>query len=140
MVFGALFAVDDYQKIDAIYQPPEGAPPIEQRVAAGRKALIYGYLADRFAGTLAVKGTRTLEPYKTATRQVLDMRLLISWALAMEETGHLDKARYLAQRVKDFNDPVAQQFFDACRDPKRGIALPWQCTSPSGHYTYADFL
>ena len=140
MALGAAFAAFDYQKILTIYHPWYGAPAVEQRIADGRKALLYGYLADRFAGTLAKSGHRTLEPYKAATRRLLDMRLLIAWSLAMNETGHQDKARYLAQRVKDFNDPVAQQFFSGCRSPSGVSELPWQCTPPSGNYNYRDFL
>ena len=140
MALGAAFAVYDYQKIVTIYHPFDGAPPIEARVADGRKAVLYSDLADRFAGTLAPAGSRTLEPYKTATRRLLDMRLLIAWSLAMKESGQLDKARYLAQRVKDFNDPVALQFFAACSATPISAGQPWHCLAPTGYYTYRDFL
>lgn len=140
MALAAALATFDYQKIVTIYHPWDGAPPVDQRVADGRKAVIYGYVADRFAGTLAKPGHRSLEPYKTATRRLLDMRLLIAWSLALDEAGKRDKARYLAQRVKDFDDPVAKQFFAPCDAVGPGTTAPWQCSPPSGRYSFEDFL
>ena len=140
LILGGAGAIHDYRRVAAIYSPPDAALPEAQRIAEGRKALLFGHHADRLAGTLSPKGERDLQPYRRAVHEMLDLRLLMSWAQALDENGETDRARYVAARVREFDGPIAQSFFVRCDKPRTpSEPLPFQCTPPARQFGYRDF-
>jgi O-antigen ligase len=137
LVLAGLGVLYDYQPIANLYAPPEDGLSQEQRIDRARLSVLFGHFGDRFAGTLARAGERKLEPYREIIFEMLDLQLLKSWAVAQAETGHVDRARYLAARIKEFKQPQAQQFFDICSTPKAATAF--QCTAPPPGLTFRDF-
>lgn len=135
LALAGAFAIYDYRIVADIYAPPPDAAPLEQRIAKAQGSMLFGHLADRFAGTLAPAGQRRLEPYRQTVFEMLDWRLLASWAQAYAERGQLDKARYLAARLREFDGPGPQAFFRACgTDPK-----PFQCLPAQTPLSFRDF-
>jgi len=66
--------------------------------------------------------------------------LMIAWAKALNESGDTERARYVAQRLAEFHNDAAAEFFAPCADkPPRGVPLPFQCEPPPRPFTYADF-
>ena len=140
LMLGAAAAIYDYQRVAAIYQPAEDAATEERRIADGRRSVLFGHHADRLAGTLSPKGMRQLEPYRRAVHEMLDMRLLMAWAQALDENGDIERARYIAARVREFDGPVSQGFFVPCERPGTPAEpLPFQCTPPVRRFDYRDF-
>eukprot|EP01036_Dinobryon_divergens_P001191 gene1191-1559_t len=80
--------------------------------------------------------------FGTTTHSLLDSRLMMDWAQALAESGHVDKARYVAARLREFRNPAAEEFFAVCSVPSAGAEapLPFQCTPPAGRLTWRDFL
>ncbi len=135
LALAGAFAIYDYRVVADIYAPPPDAAPLEQRIAKAQGSMLFGHLAERFAGTLAPAGQRRLEPYRQTVFEMLDWRLLASWAQAYAEQGQLDKARYLAARLREFDSPGAQAFFRNCvADPK-----PFQCLPEQTPLSFRDF-
>lgn len=130
MALAAAFALFDYRAIADVYLPPPDAAPQEQRIARARQSLLFGQFADRFAGTLAPAGARPLAVYKEVMFEMIDPRLLYSWAQAHAENGHMDEARFLAARLREFDSPAAQRYFANCRaEPDQ-----FQCGKDTSRY------
>ena len=75
-----------------------------------------------------------------AAHHIMDMRLMVAWADSLHATGETEKAKYIAQRVKEFPKPEAMAYFAPCIDP--GVAAankPFQCTAPQRSFTFSDF-
>ena len=47
---------------------------------------------------------------------------MIAWARRWHEAGEMDKARHLAQRLREFRNPQADEFFAVCDDAATAAA------------------
>jgi hypothetical protein len=82
-----------------------------------------------------------MDDFKTSTHALLDLPLMTAWAQALSETGQPDKASYLAERIKEFHLPEAQDFFAVCEQVTvRAEAPPFQCVPSKEPHTWRDFL
>jgi len=78
--------------------------------------------------------------FAVATHYLLDTRLMIAWANALNESGDVERARHIAQRLREFRNDDAKPFFAPCDEPRTaGEPLPFQCTPPSKNFDYRDF-
>jgi O-antigen ligase len=140
MLAGGVFSVVDYMKVAAIFRADDGAPPLAQRIADGRRSVFFAHHADYAAATVAEHPSQVMFAFKRAPHYLLDARLMLAWAKALNEAGETDKARYVAQRLKEFRNEQAAEFFAVCDEPAAaGAARPFQCEQPTGRYTYEDF-
>jgi hypothetical protein len=65
---------------------------------------------------------------------------MIAWAKALDESGDPERARYMAQRLQEFNNDQATEFFAPCAEkPQHGVPLPFQCEPPTRRFGYEDF-
>lgn len=135
VALAAAFVLLDYRSIAEVYNPPPEAPPLEQRIDRAQKSVLFGGFADRFAGTLALPGKKQLKSYRVTVFELLDWRLLASWAQAYTEAGQVDKARYLAARLREFDGPGPQAFFAICSSAPDAI----QCAPNLDAYRFSDF-
>lgn len=135
LALAAAWALLDYRPIVAVYLPPADAAPLAQRIATAQQSWLFGQFADRFAGTLAKPGARALNVYTGAAFELVDLRLLASWAQALAEHGQIDKARFLAARLAEFESPPAKLFFAPCQAHPEGF----QCSANAQHYGFANF-
>jgi hypothetical protein len=63
-----------------------------------------------------------------------------AWAVALDESGDTDRARYLAARLREFRNDQSEAFFAVCDEaPKPDAKRPFQCEPPSRTYSYLDF-
>jgi hypothetical protein len=65
---------------------------------------------------------------------------MIAWAKALAAAGELDKARHLAQRLREFHNPLSEEFFEPCEAPQDGTPQPFQCQAPQKPLRWQDFL
>jgi hypothetical protein len=70
---------------------------------------------------------------------LLDVRLMIAWAQAMAAQGEVDKARWMAARIREFRNPGSDEFFEPCGQPARA-ALVFQCQAPQRTYHWREFV
>ena len=101
-----------------------------------------------------------MKAFQRAPHFLLDARLMLAWAKALDEAGETDKARFVAARLREFRNDQAAEFFAPCdsgvgtrgerpRRRRRRIgpapsasapaALPYQCLAPEKPISYRDF-
>ncbi len=140
LVIGAVYAVFDYMRIAAIYSPGTNAAPLNERIAVGQRSLLFGHHADYAAATSPeVLPGRDLA-FRRATHHLLDTRLMQAWAEYLAEKGEVDKARWLADRLREFRNPASDEFFAACDRTDAAAPLqPFQCAPPQHSHDWREF-
>jgi hypothetical protein len=102
-----------------IFAARRGAAPLEQRIDAGKRSLFFAHHAHYAAATVSDTPAQELASFNIATHHLLDTRLMMAWAQAYAQAGDLERARHLAQRLREFRNPAFQ-----CKPPAR--PLTWQ--------------
>ena len=146
MCLGGVYAYTDYQRVRAIFQPTS-PQLLQKRIAVGRESLLFGQYADYAAAVSSAQPLRAIDAFPRATHQILDPPLLVAWASAFSESGDVERARYLAQRLKEFKPNVVDStaYFAPCtRSGDANLravpsALPFQCFKPTRSLEPADF-
>jgi hypothetical protein len=143
MTIGAAAAVLDYWRVVVIYDPPENAAPLEERIERGQRSPLFGHHADYAAATAFGEPKAPLSPsqqlaFKRAPHQLLDVRLMIAWSQALAAQGEMDKARWLAARIREFRNPGADEFFAPCQQPEEA-ARAFQCQPPQRVVHWREF-
>lgn len=140
LMIGGLASVYDYMSVVVIFAPPDNAAPLAQRIEAGRRSWFFAHHADYAAATTTDQPAEAMASFKTATHYLLDSRLMMAWAKALNDAGDTDRARYVAQRLREFRNDAAASFFEPCAEPAQpGVALPFQCLPPQRPLRYEDF-
>lgn len=137
MVLG-LAAMQDYRRVVVIYAPPADASPLSQRIRLGQDAWLFGHQADYAAATTTDQPGLLMPAVQRAAHNLLDTRLMIAWASAYAQQGDLERARHLAERLREFRNPNSDEFFAECQDTKRE-PRPFQCTPSRLPLDWRDF-
>jgi O-antigen ligase len=137
LVIGSVYAVFDYLRIAAIYSPGSNAAPLNERIAAGQRSLLFGHHADYAAATSPEPLPGRDLAFQRATHHLLDTRLMQAWAEYLAEKGEVDKARWLAQRLREFRNPASDDFFAPCAAGTP--APPFQCQPPQRSHDWRQF-
>ncbi len=143
LVLAGVFAFYDYRKVAAISAASDR--PIEQRIAAARRSVLFAHHADYAAAMAAARPAEVMDAFARASHFLLDPPFMIAWARALAERGDVDKARYVAERLREFHTPEAAPFFAPCgaATPASGavgtVSLPFQCLEPAHPIRYEDF-
>jgi O-antigen ligase len=143
MVAGSLFALYDYCKVVVIYAPGEGAGPLNERIERGQGSVFFAHQADYAAATTTEPPSLALAAFDTTTHALLDTRLMMDWARALDESGHRDQASYLAARLREFRNPASADFFAVCDAPDEAgdrAPPPFQCAAAPAGLGWRDFL
>jgi hypothetical protein len=142
MGLAALVATADYLRVARIFTPPAHPAPLAQRIADGQRGLAFAHHAHYASATAAATPVALrLEAIDHAAYHLLDTRLMIAWAQALDEVGDADGARHLAQRLREFRNPAARAFFSPCDDA--GVpdeTTPFQCLPPAVELGWRDFV
>ena len=125
LVVGGMLSVLDYRSVSAIFSADDGAPPLAQRIARGQRSVLFAHHADYAAATTEVGGG-SLQPFVRATHFLLDTRLMMAWAKALEKNGRVDEARFVADRLREFHNENSEDFFDECDDPASSAGFQCQ--------------
>ena len=143
-VVGAVFSAFDYLSVADIFAARPGAAPLEQRIEAGKQSIFFAHHAHYAAATVSDTPGQEMASFDIASHHLLDTRLMMAWAKAFAEVGDLDRARHLAERLREFRNPASAEFFAECNKARsEGLpssAWPFQCTPPSRALTWQDFL
>ena len=140
LILGGTLAVYDYMRVVVIFAPPVGAGSLEQRIVDGRKSILFGHHADYAAATVAEHPGKVMEAFERAPHYLLDSRLMMAWAKALEEQGESDKARYVAARLREFHNDQVDEFFAPCQPAAAAsAAVPFQCQAPTRTFRFEDF-
>ncbi len=139
MVAAGAASVVDYWRVVVIYAPPPGALPLGQRIDDGSRSLLFAHHAQHAAATTAAQPEQTMASFSVATRHLLDTRLMVAWAEALNAAGDVERARHIAARLREFRNKNANAFFEPCDRQPLPKPLPFQCTPPSRAMDWRDF-
>jgi len=140
LILATTLALYDYMRVVVIFAPPAGAAPLADRIADGRRSVLFSQHADYAAATTAEHPSQAMWAFNGAPHYLLDARLMQAWAVALQEAGDTDRARHVAARLKEFKSDQAETFFAPCDDAAEPEAKrPFQCDPPSHAYSYLDF-
>jgi O-antigen ligase len=137
VLLATVFSLQDYAKVVAVFEAGDGRSTLEQRIARGQTSLLFGHHADYAAVTVAENPSTQMPAFARATHALLDTRLMIAWARALDEVGERDRARYLVARLREFRNADARDFLGVCDQPP--TPRPFQCEPPERRYAPADF-
>ncbi len=141
LMAGTALSVIDYARVAAIFSAESTAGSLEQRIAVGRHSLFFAHHADYAAVTSGLAAGDPAHAYDRAIHYLLDTRLMVAWARALAARGEIDKARDIAERLREFRKTDAEAFFDECQAPlAAGAAPPFQCQPPQREAGWREFL
>ena len=132
-------SVVDYWRVVVIYVPPAGALPLGQRIENGSRSLLFAHHAQYAAATTAHQPAQAMQPVSVASHHLLDTRLMMAWAEALNAVGDVERARHIAARLREFRNKNATAFFEPCDGQPSIQPLPFQCTSPSRLMDWREF-
>ena len=143
-VYGLGGNAADPAAVAAIFEARRGAAPLEQRIEAGKRSVFFGHHAHYAAATVSDTPAQEMPAFAIATHHLLDTRLMLAWAQAYAQAGDLERARHLAQRLREFRNPASADFLAECGrardDGQPGAPSPFQCSPPSVVLSWQDFL
>ena len=135
-LLGAL-AVLDYQRVVVIYAPTARSGSLASRIEQGQRSPLFAHHADYAAATNEAAPASTALGFARATHSLLDTRLMVAWARRLLATGQDDPARWLAQRLQEFNHPEADALLAPCRN---GATTAVVCQAPHRVHDWREFL
>ena len=84
-----------------------------------------------------------MDAFERAPHYLLDARLMMAWAKALDERGETDKARYVAAAPEGVPQRAGGGVLRArCRRRRTGRrrrAPPFQCQAPTRAFRFEDF-
>ena len=140
MVAAGAFALLDYQHAVVIYAPTAGSASLAERIARGQRSMLFGHHADYAAATNTASPASTALGFARAPHALLDTRLMMAWAQHLAERGDadsLDRARWLAQRLREFRNADADAFFAPCQG---GAVQVFPCQAPLRGHDWREFI
>ena len=129
LVLAAALALADYLVVVQIFTPATHAGPLEARIERGQKSLLFGFQADYAKAT--TEPSPPLSAFERPLRHLIDARLMVAYAKALAAHGQTDKARFVADRLREFRRFADEPFLDVCAEPAED-EIPFQCLPYEG--------
>lgn len=136
LLVGGAAAAMDYMRVRSIYTPIRPGTTIEQHVAGGLHSVFFSNMAGYAVATLNVE-TDKRRAMDLAVHALLDWKLMESLAAWLAAHDQVDKARFVAARLREFKRPETADFFAVCATPQ--AAQHYQCQPPERTYDWRDF-
>ncbi len=125
---GWAWMAGQYYRVAIIFDPALAfgeAAPLDERITDGQRSVVFGHHADYARATMAEQPQTVAHAFGRTAYHLLDTRLMMAYAKALAGRGQLAEARHVAARLREFNNPASQAFFDECETAK--APLPFQC-------------
>ncbi|CAN5279772.1 hypothetical protein BH11PSE9_BH11PSE9_22950 [soil metagenome] len=144
LMCAGLLSLVDYLRVVVIFSPLEDSVPLADRIESGRHSVFFAHHAEYAAATTAEHPADVMRSFDSASHYLLDTRLMMAWAKAFDEAGDTERARQIAQRLREFRNEASKAFFEACNAPAKakhqsGGKLPFQCSPPASEMDYRAF-
>ncbi|MCH2241624.1 MAG: hypothetical protein MK041_06770, partial [Aquabacterium sp.] len=93
--------------------------------------LLFGFQADYAKAT--TEPSPPLSAFDRPLHHLIDARLMVAYAKALAAHGQLDKARFVADRLREFRRFADEPFLDVCAEPPEDEdEIPFQCLPYEG--------
>ena len=132
LILATTLALYDYMRV-VDHLRAAGATPrrSSKRIADGRRSILFAHHADYAAATVVEHPSTVMKAFQRAPHFLLDARLMLAWAKALDEAGETDKARFVAARLKEFRNDQAAEFFAPCAAASASAADRRPCGRPA---------
>ncbi|MBK7613097.1 MAG: O-antigen ligase C-terminal domain-containing protein [Burkholderiales bacterium] len=141
MVLGSLFAFYDYTKVTAIYVSEKGGASLAQRIERGMSSVFFNHHVAYAVVVESAAPSTVMDLFALPAHTVLDPRLMMAWARALDDAGQRDRARYLAERLREFRSKDSKTFFSACDEAESDSETrPFQCEPPQQAHNWREFM
>lgn len=140
MVALSVLVFFDYLRVVAItVQPPNGMSLLDRITQAQQRSIFFSHQADYAASTFLLPGPEALDAARRSAHNVSDESTLIAWANSLVVSGDADRARYVVQRLREFNLPRTREWLAECeRIAPDAKVRPYQCDAPRRQYSYRE--
>lgn len=142
-----IFAIVDYLRVADLYSAGEANASPGARLARAQRSVFFAHFADYAAATSDLPGPGADLGFERAIHNLLDARLMVAWARHLADADHVDLARSLAERLREFRNPDAAGFFAPCELSGVGpvkieavARLPFQCERPKAAHNWREFV
>lgn len=139
----AVWNMVDYRLAADIYAPWTRQVPLAQRIATSQAQPWWGHQADYAAVTSKRLPTPQPADFSRTLMNLIDARLMMAYARALAASGDVDRARAVADRLREFHNPAAIAFFDECKVDEAAAAkpvMPFQCQPAQRTYRWDQLL
>lgn len=138
MSLAGAWSLIDYVLITRIYSRGYTSAELGALVERGQRSLFFSHFADyTAAANTAGNSQASIElGFDRTKHKMVDPLLMVNWSLRLEAQGRVDEARWIAQRLRDFNRPEAGSFFAPCQDPN---STAFQCQWPVADHSWREF-
>ena len=126
LALASALALLDYARVVRIFAQPQDGSTLQERIAAGERSWLFAHHAAYAAATVDAGIDAAGPAFRLAPHYLMDTRLMIAWSRALARAGELDKARHLAQRLREFRNPQADEFFELCEHAQAAPPPPEQ--------------
>lgn len=126
IALAAAAAFHDYRPVAQVYQPSAAAAEEAVRMERGKASWLFGHFVDRLSSTTVPVAQRRIQDYQVVAFEMIDLRLLASWSQTLAQHGQGDQARYLIDRLREFDGPSAQAMLTGCGRMPAFDCLPAQ--------------
>ncbi len=139
IVFGSIYAAWDYSRVIQAFTPFGYGfyQDLQTRVNEARKSFLFGDWVDYAVVGQAESFAGLDAQMERAVHTRMNSHLLMAYARYLNERGETDKASYVADRLREFKKPEAEEFFAVCQ--QENSEKPFQCRHPKGTYSFRDF-
>ena len=137
MVGATGLALADYARVARIYTA-QSAGQLAERIASGQHSVLFAHHADYAAAVTARGPAEAVQPLRQATHFLLDPQIMVVLIKTLAAQGDLERARHVAQRLREFRSPQAVAFLSAC---EAGEIQPptFHCEAPTRTLDWHDF-
>jgi O-antigen ligase len=132
----------DFQAAANIYEPREGAGPLNERIKFGQHTTWFAYQAD-YADVTGVDKDEPSKPplaFNRTLHNLVDARLMMAYARSLAEHGEVDKGRFVVDRLREFRNATSDDFLNECKDVPDPTQAPFQCTPAERFYGWRELL
>jgi O-antigen ligase len=135
LIFGCAYALWEFQRVSAIYQPGPRGESLQTRIERGQLTVFFSRHADYAAATSMGANAAALAAAERTGHQLIDVRLMMAWAKSLHAVGETDKARYMVARLREFRSREGEAWLATCADEPEA----WFCKPPEKSYSWRDF-
>ena len=138
MVVIAASAWIDYRNIITLFVPTATSLTLPERIQRAQVSPLFANEGDYVAATNSPLTPAVLPAVLRSSHVLLNGRLMYAWSNLLNDQGQVDKARYMAARLREFDLPGPKPWFAPCTDPAV-TAKPFQCLAPAHPVSWRDF-
>jgi hypothetical protein len=128
-LLGSAWALAEFWIVAVVFEPnlAIGEPgPLDHRIAVAKRSILFGHHADYAEVTMAEHPETVLASFNRPLYHLLDTRLMVAYAKALEGAGDLPTAAHVAARLREFHNSGSDEFFAPCESGAH--PLPVQCS------------